>query len=137
MESRPLTRHDSMNNPLVRPPNYQAVEQPSHSAVSLACASPSCDPRAVIPCVLFLWILFCVSCNCVSNMLLSVLCFMFVTSVFRLVLCGLCLSLYFIYLLLIFICIYILIYLPVYTVYLYVYIFFSFVFSPSSTLVPV
>ncbi|XP_037788408.1 H(+)/Cl(-) exchange transporter 5-like isoform X2 [Penaeus monodon] len=34
MESRPLTRHDSMNNLLVRPPNYQAVEQPSHSAAS-------------------------------------------------------------------------------------------------------
>ncbi|KAK7077920.1 hypothetical protein SK128_004259, partial [Halocaridina rubra] len=33
MESRPLRNHD-MNNPLMHPPNYQALDQPSHSAAT-------------------------------------------------------------------------------------------------------
>ncbi|XP_069193313.1 H(+)/Cl(-) exchange transporter 5 isoform X7 [Procambarus clarkii] len=34
MESRPLNRHTIMNNPLMRHPNYQALNQPSQSTAS-------------------------------------------------------------------------------------------------------
>lgn len=34
METRPLRSHEIINNPLMRPPNYQALDQPSHSAAS-------------------------------------------------------------------------------------------------------
>lgn len=34
MEASPLMEHNAMNNPLMKPSNYQTLNQPSHSSVS-------------------------------------------------------------------------------------------------------